>query len=143
MKPILYPAFAFLLASYSVQAAEININWQAPTQNVDGSPLTDLAGYKLYIGEDSRDYSIVESIQDAEATSATLTVPIPWLTMGDNTVYLAMTALDAEGNESVYSNEVTRVLTFTDDIAPGAPVIITITIEIGVDCPAGITCNVE
>jgi Abnormal spindle-like microcephaly-assoc'd, ASPM-SPD-2-Hydin len=34
----------------TAEAASINVSWTAPTTNVDGSPLTDLAGYRLYVG---------------------------------------------------------------------------------------------
>ncbi len=77
------------------------LNWQAPTENVDGSPLTDLAGYRVYYGEASRNYTEMRDVADAGATSVRLTLP-----SGD--YYVAMTALDAEGNESAYSNEVLK-----------------------------------
>src|SRR4030067_1427045 len=33
------------------------LTWDAPTTNTDGSPLTDLAGYKIYYGDSSGQYS--------------------------------------------------------------------------------------
>jgi hypothetical protein len=32
----------------SAQAMQCEFAWEAPTKNTDGTPLTDLAGYKLY-----------------------------------------------------------------------------------------------
>ena len=38
----------FLIVVVSqTQAASVQVSWQAPTTNADGTPLTDLAGYKL------------------------------------------------------------------------------------------------
>ncbi len=79
----------------------LQLTWVAPTENVDGSALTDLAGYKIYYGTQSGNYSESVDVSDPGATQHDLTV-----TMG--TYYLAMTALDTDGNESAYSNEVVK-----------------------------------
>ncbi len=79
----------------------VQLSWLAPDENVDGSALTDLAGYRIYFGEASRDYSDMVELGDPSTTSHTLT-----LASGD--YYVAMTALDADGNESGYSNEVLK-----------------------------------
>ncbi len=34
-------------------AGTITLAWDAPTTNTDGTPLTDLAGYKIYYGPTS------------------------------------------------------------------------------------------
>ena len=79
----------------------VSLNWQAPTENVDGSSLTDLAGYRIYYGSGSRDYSDMIDVTNASAVTETLD-----LVSGD--YYVAMTALDQDGNESAYSNEVLK-----------------------------------
>jgi len=78
------------------------LRWRAPTQNVDGSPLTDLSGYRVHYGTGSRSYT------DQRSLAATATQVDIELVEG--TYYFAMTALDAEGNESAYSNEVVRTV---------------------------------
>jgi hypothetical protein len=80
---------------------EIQISWVAPTENVDGTPLTDLASFRIYYGPDSRAYSNSVDVMDASATSYALNAA-----SGD--YYVTMTALDAEGNESAYANEILR-----------------------------------
>ena len=78
------------------------LSWVAPTENVDGTPLEDLAGYRIYHGTASRDYAAPPiAVTDPSAVSYELT-----LTSG--THYVAMTAIDAEGNESAFSNEVVK-----------------------------------
>lgn len=79
----------------------VQLSWVAPDENVDGSTLVDLAGYRIYFGTDSRSYSDMVELGAPTVTSHTLS-----LASGD--YYVAMTALDADGNESGYSNEVIK-----------------------------------
>ena len=79
----------------------VQLSWVAPTENVDGSALTDLTGYKIYYGAQSRGYLDSVDVSGSGITQFSLTVPM-------GTYYVAMTALDAEGNESAYSNEVVK-----------------------------------
>jgi hypothetical protein len=80
---------------------EISISWVAPTENVDGSALTDLDSYRIYVGDQSRSYDNTIEVTDATATSHTFTAA-----SGD--YYITMTALDRDGNESAYANEILR-----------------------------------
>ena len=79
----------------------VQLSWAPPTENVDGSPLTDLSAYRIYYGDASRSYDQVVVVGNPAATSYTLS-----LASGD--YYVAMTAVDADGNESAYSNEVIK-----------------------------------
>ena len=82
---------------------EISINWVPPTQNVDGTPLTDLAGYTVYYGTESAQYPTDFVVDNPTQTSTVFTV----LNLPSGAiVYVAMTASDDDGNESAYSNEV-------------------------------------
>jgi hypothetical protein len=81
--------------------SEVNVSWVAPTENVDGTALTDLAGYRIYYGPGSRDYDGMLEVNDPTATSHSFTA-----TSGD--WYITMTALDRDGNESAFSNEIVR-----------------------------------
>ena len=81
----------------------VTLNWQPPAQNVDGTPLTDLAGYRIYYGQQSRNYTESVPINGTARSSYSLT-----LSSGD--YYFAMTAIDADGNESGHSNEVLKTV---------------------------------
>lgn len=81
----------------------MSLNWVAPTENADGSQLTDLNGYRVYYGQSPRNYTNNTDVDDPSATSASIALP-----PGD--YYVAMTALDREGNESAYSNEVVKTV---------------------------------
>jgi hypothetical protein len=90
-----------LMAMTSVLVTEggTTLTWQAPQQNVDGTPLMDLAAYRIYVGTTSRAYFQEVEIRNPAATSH-------FLELERGEYYVAMTAVDAEGNESAYSNEV-------------------------------------
>lgn len=87
----------------TVQIADKVLRWQAPTENVDGTPLTDLAGYVIYWGTSSRNYTGSHTINSPTTTE--------WeATMAAGSYYFAMTAFDAQNNESGYSNEVLKII---------------------------------
>ena len=81
--------------------------WDAPSSNTDGSPATDLAGYKIYYGTVSGNYTA--SIDVGNTTSipiATLSSSVPI----SGLYYIAVTVYDTAGNESAYSNEINKSL---------------------------------
>lgn len=51
----------WLFLTPSAQAAQVQLAWEAPATNTDGTPLT-VAGYKLYYGQSSGTYSSVLDI---------------------------------------------------------------------------------
>jgi hypothetical protein len=90
-----------LVAMTSVLVSEGGklISWQPPEQNVDGSPLTDLDAYRIYVGLTSGNYG-----QPIELTDAAISSYFIQLLPGR--YYITMTAVDVDGNESSFSNEV-------------------------------------
>ena len=91
------------LAMTTVTIRTAVLSWTAPTQNVDGSPLTNLAGYKVYWGTTPGTYSSNASVSGAGTTTYTTN-----LTPG--TWYFAVSALDATGAESAKTNEVSKTV---------------------------------
>ena len=81
------------------------LNWTPPTQNMDGSPITNLAGYKVLYGSSSGQYSQALSVTAATITS----VAIEALEAG-RTWYFTVKAVNAAGVESDFSNEVSKLL---------------------------------
>lgn len=80
------------------------LSWQAPTTNVDGTELTDLAGFKIYYGKASGTYSEVTDINNPLTTEYMIEG------LAEGTYYFAATAYDVMGNESDYSNEVSKTI---------------------------------
>ncbi len=83
-------------------AGAVLLAWDAPTTNADGSPLTDLAGYKIYVGNSSVTYSQVVSVGRVTAYA------LNNLSAGQ-TYFFALTAYDWSLNESGFSNEVSAI----------------------------------
>jgi hypothetical protein len=76
----------------------VHLAWEAPVRNADGSPLTDLAGYRVYHGRGSGVYAEVLDVGKFTSCSIDGLPPGSW--------YFAVTAYDFMKNESSYSNEV-------------------------------------
>ncbi len=80
------------------------VDWDAPTTSADGSPLKDLAGYHVKIGNSSGTYSTSITVNDPSA----LTYEFKELRVG--TYYVAVTAFDSAQNESLASAEQSKTL---------------------------------
>ena len=81
----------------------LRLRWAPPTRNEDGSALSDLAGYRLYWGTEPRTYSNQMNVGNPLRKSRLVN-------LRSGTYYFAMTAIDADGNESRLSNEVIRIV---------------------------------
>lgn len=81
----------------------VTLAWQAPTTNVDGSQLIDLAGFKVYYGFSSKDYfrSVIVGYYPVYRLDGLPT---------DQTLYFAVKAYDYFGNESDFSPEVSAFI---------------------------------
>jgi len=102
----------------TAECADITLSWDAPTTNADGTPLADLAGYKVYMGNQSGQYTQTFPINSACSATGGCSESYKITNLSDGTYCFVVTALDASGNESAYSNE---VCTTIDTTAPGAP----------------------
>ncbi len=82
-----------------------NISWVAPTEREDGTPilLSEIAGYRVYYGPTSGVYASRFDILDSSANEASVAI------LPSGRYYIAVTALDTEGRESVLSKEVSIV----------------------------------
>ena len=79
------------------------MTWVNPTQNTDGSTLTDLAGVRVYWGQGQNptEFRFI-------AAPGTQTV---FENLADGTWRFAATALNAQGVESARSDEVSKAIT--------------------------------
>ena len=110
-----------LLFCAQAMAGEAQLTWTAPTQNTDGTPLTDLAGFKIYLGTtQGGPYPVSVDIPDPLATSFT----VPNLTEG-TTYYFVSTAYNSAATvqESDFSNEVSKLIPFK---VPNPPSMLTV-----------------
>lgn len=96
------PSFDISVVATSPGSA--TLSWQPPTQNSDGSPLTDLAGYKVYWGTAPDSYSSSVLLSNPGLT----TYVVEPLTAG--TWYFVTTAVNSAGIESPRSNAATKTI---------------------------------
>jgi len=89
-------AILFVVSITGLIAGDVTMTW-------DPSASTDIAGYKLYWGESSKQYS--ESVDVGKSTTHTIT----GLSSGQ-TYYFAVTAYNSIGLESDFSNEVVNTI---------------------------------
>ena len=83
--------------STTVSAGSVSLSWDIPSTNSNGSPLSDLAGFKVYYGTSSGNYSNSVDIGNIAAASVN--------SLPSGTWCFAVTAYDTSGNESDYSLE--------------------------------------
>lgn len=95
--PTSTPKTYALLCTWPGQTSVV-LTWVPPTQNTDGTPLTNLAGYRILHGRAAN--SLTSTIEIANP--ATRTYTIENLQAGAN--YFAVRAYTSQGAESVNSN---------------------------------------
>ena len=83
-----------------VGTASVTLAWDTPTRNADGSLLTDLAGYRIYYGTASGDYTETIAIRSAGVTSHVIDGLAP------GRYYLAMTSVNSQDLESDKTPEI-------------------------------------
>jgi hypothetical protein len=98
----------FVLYSSCAYAAQVTLIWDPVTH-------PDLAGYKIYYGNTSRNYGVATDV--GNQTSWTITGLID-----TEPYYFAVTAYDIYANESGYSNEVSWQISRTGDVTVYTPV---------------------
>lgn len=86
----------------SGQKGSASLTWEPPTARVDGSPLSNLAGYKIYYGRMSGTYDYQIDIDNPGVS----TYVVEDLVSGE--WFFSLSAYDTDGLESDRSNEVTR-----------------------------------
>jgi hypothetical protein len=91
------------IVTVTVQAARLV--WDAPTENTDGTPIGELAGFRVHVGTRSRTYDDVVEVADGTASSYVVED-----LERDRTYYFAVTAVDRSGRESRYSNEASKTI---------------------------------
>jgi hypothetical protein len=94
----------FTITVNQVSLGSVTLNWTPPTQNTDGSVLTDLAGFKIYYGTSPDNYPNEITIDNPGITTFVVDNLTP------DTWYFVSTAFNASGEESDFSNIATRTI---------------------------------
>jgi hypothetical protein len=80
------------------------VAWVAPTKSADGTTLSDLAGFRLYYGTSSGNYSTSVTITSPYTTSYTIS------NLSAGTYYFVVRAYDTNNNESSSSVELSKTI---------------------------------
>jgi hypothetical protein len=94
----------FAITVESIGMGSATLSWTAPTENEDGSPLTDLAGYKIYWATMSGPYPNSVTINNPRITTYVIENLAP------GTYEFVSTAFNSAGVESTYSNTATKTI---------------------------------
>jgi hypothetical protein len=100
------PAFTIKVAAAAgtPTVGSATLHWAAPTQNTDGSALTNLTGYVISYGMSATMLSQTVSITSAATTSYTIQ------NLGAGTWYFAVTSQTAAGVQSTLSSVVSKTI---------------------------------
>lgn len=95
------------LPAFSVDVVDtgnfsVTISWTPPSQNTDGTSLTNLTAYKIYYGLTEGHYPNDILIDNPGITTYVVANLVP------NTYYFVATAISSNGAESTYSNVVIK-----------------------------------
>ncbi len=95
---------AFNINVVQVANGTANVNWVIPTTNTDGTPLTDLTGFRIAYGRTSEALDESAQVNNPGATSFV----VENLTSGQ--WFFAVVAVNAQGFESAFSNVATKTI---------------------------------
>ncbi|WP_455211117.1 putative Ig domain-containing protein [Kaarinaea lacus] len=98
-------AFSITVTSTIPSTGSATLSWNPPTQYVDGTALTDLAGYKIYYGTSPGVYGNIININNPGIT----TYVVENLS-ANTTFYFVITAVNVAGLESAYSNMASKTI---------------------------------
>ena len=93
---------AFNLTVQAVATGSATLTWTPPTQNTDGSPLTNLAGYKIYWGTSAGSYPTSVTVNNPGLSSYVVDNLMP------GTHFFAVTVFNSSGTESGFSNAASK-----------------------------------
>jgi hypothetical protein len=109
---------AIVLLVTTARAGILDVAWTEPTTNIDGSPLTDLASYRVYYGADDApcpgsSFLEVASSGPSPAPNRSVSSRLTGLSSGTS-YYVSVTAVDTSGNESDCSSPAQRAVATID-----------------------------
>jgi hypothetical protein len=92
-------AFSITVAAEPTSST-VSLSWVAPTENSDGTPLSNLKGYNVHYGTKPQTYSKIINVANAGLTDYVVQ------NLDAGTYYFSVTAYNATGTESALSGEV-------------------------------------
>ena len=90
--------FVIKVTAPAASTGAVLLSWQAPTENVDGSPISNLAGYHIYYGTDAEDLTSTITVNSASTTSYVVKG------LQEGAYYFSVVAFNSDGLVSGKSN---------------------------------------
>ncbi len=84
----------------TTENSAVTLNWQAPTENTDGTALTDLSGYVISYGTQSGNYPNNITLDNPGLTTYVVD------NLSPGTYYFTISAIASDGSESSPSSPV-------------------------------------
>jgi hypothetical protein len=81
-----------------------NLSWTVPTENTDGSPLTNLAGFHIYYGTSSGNWTSTITVLDATQSSYAVSG------LASGTYFFAIVAFNTAGEDSPQSDVASKTI---------------------------------
>lgn len=94
----------FSITVEAIAMGSVTLSWSPPTENTDGTPLTDLAGYRIYWGTTSGSYPNSVTIDNPGVTTYVIENLVP------DTYEFVATSYNTSGVESDYSAPATKTV---------------------------------
>jgi hypothetical protein len=88
----------------SSTAGSVSLSWAAPTDNTNGTPVSDLAGYHIHYGTTADALNSVIDVPGAGATAYEIS------NLSSGTYYFTVTAYNSMGEESASSEEASQTI---------------------------------
>ena len=82
----------------------MTLNWTAPTENTDGTPLANLAGYDIHYGTASGKYTQTVTVNNPGIATYVVS------NLSPGTYYFSVAAVNSQGTESPMSSEVSTTV---------------------------------
>jgi hypothetical protein len=95
---------AFTVAVQAIATGSATLSWTPPTTNSDGSPLTNLAGYRIYWGPTAGNYPNSATLTNPGLTSYVVGSLVP------GTYFFVATAVNSAGAESAFSAPASKTI---------------------------------
>jgi hypothetical protein len=95
---------AFNITVVAVAGGSARLTWTPPTTNTNGTPLTNLAGYRVRWGTAAGNYPNVVTLNNAGLTAYVVE------NLGPGTYYFVVTAVSSTGTESQFSNMASKTI---------------------------------
>lgn len=97
-------AFGISVTDAAAGTGTATLSWTPPTENSDGSALTDLAGYQVYYGQSQDNLNKTVTLNNASLSTYVVE------NLGSGTWFFALVAVNTHGTTSVFSSVATKTI---------------------------------